>query len=278
MILTKIGVGLVGCGAIGSVIAEAIDKGKVDNVSLVTVYDIILERAEKLVSKLSHKPLVARSLDEILRRNDVHLIIEAASQDFVRDYAVKILNSNKDLLIMSTGALLDETLFSEIARAADRTGKRVYVPSGAIVGIDNIKSAVLDKIEEVTLITRKPPISFRDTNLIEKNKIDALSIKEPLILYEGPAREAVKILPQNINVAATLSLAGIGPDKTKVKVIADPTVKNIVHEIYVKGEFGEIYTRAVNKPFPKNPRTSYIAALSAIATLRRITSNIVIGT
>ncbi|MEM1514802.1 MAG: aspartate dehydrogenase [Candidatus Bathyarchaeia archaeon] len=278
VILTKIGVGLVGCGAIGSVIAEALDKGRVDNAILVIVYDIILERAKKLVSKLSYKSLIAGSLDEILRRSDVHLVVEAASQDFVREYAVKILNSNKDLLIMSTGALLDETLFSEIAKATERTGKKIYVPSGAIVGIDNIKSAVLGKIEEAILITRKPPISFRDTNLIEKNKIDISSIREPLILYEGPAREAIKILPQNVNVAATLSLAGIGPDKTKVKVIADPAVKNIVHEIYVKGEFGEIYTKAVNKPFPKNPRTSYIAALSAIATLRRITSNIVIGT
>ncbi|MEM2273163.1 MAG: aspartate dehydrogenase [Candidatus Bathyarchaeia archaeon] len=278
MIQTKVGVGLIGCGAIGTVIAEAIDRGEINNLSLVIAYDIIPERTENLVFKLSHKPLIARSLNEILERSDVQLIIEAASQEFVKDCAIKILNSNKDLLVMSTGALLDETLFSEIIKVTEKTGRRLYVPSGAIVGIDNIKSAALGRIEEITLITRKPPASFRDAKLIKKIKNDLSSIKEPIVLYEGSAREAVKIFPQNINVAATLSLAGIGPDKTRVKIIADPNIKDIVHEIYAKGEFGEIYTRTVNKPFPNNPKTSYIAALSAIATLKRIASSIIIGT
>lgn len=278
MILTKIGVGLIGCGTIGTVIAEAIDCGKIENVSLVIIYDIIPERAEQLASKLRQKPLIARSIDEILNRSDVHLVVEAASQEFVKNYAVKVISSNKDLLIMSTGALLDESLYSEIISVTEKTGRRIYIPSGAIVGIDNIKSATLGKIEEVTLTTRKPPASFAGTNLAKEGKIDISSIKEPVVLYEGTAREAVKIFPQNINVAATLSLAGIGPDKTKVKIIADPGTKYIIHEIHVRGEFGEIYTRAVNKPFPSNPRTSYIAALSAIATLRRIASNLLIGT
>ncbi|MEM2320829.1 MAG: aspartate dehydrogenase [Candidatus Bathyarchaeia archaeon] len=278
MILTRIGVGLVGCGAIGTVIAEAIDRGNVNNASLIIIYDAILERAEKLASRLSQKPFVAKSLSEILKRSDVQLVVEAASQEFVMDHAVEILKNNKDLLIMSTGALLDEKLLSEIIDTAERTGRKVYVPSGAIVGIDNIKSAALGDIEEVILITRKPPASFMDTDLVKKVKIDISSIREPIVLYEGPAREAVKIFPQNINVAATLSLASIGPDKTRVKIVADPNTKDIVHEIRVRGGFGEIYTRAVNKPFPGNPRTSYIAALSAIATLKRITGNLIIGT
>lgn len=278
MILTKIGIGIVGCGAIGTVIAEAIDRGYIDNASLIIIYDIIPERAENLALKLSKRPLIARSLEEILERSDVHLVIEAASQEFVRRHAIEILNSNKDLLVMSTGALLDETLLSEISEAARRTGRKVYIPSGAIVGIDNIKSAALGKIEEVLLVTRKPVASFKDAEIIRDKGIDISSIKEPIVLYEGPAREAVRILPENINVAATLSLAGIGPDRTRVRVIADPGIKNIIHEIHVRGEFGEIYTRTVNKPFPNNPRTSYIAALSAVATLRKITSNLIIGT
>lgn len=269
---------MVGCGAIGTVIAEAMDRGEAGNISLIVVYDIIPRMAENLISRLSCKPLIARSLSDILERGDIQLVIEAASQEFIRDYAVNILNSGKDLMVMSTGALLDELTFSRIIDAAEKTGRKVYIPSGAIVGIDNIKSAALGNIKEITLTTRKPPESFKDADLIRKVKIDLSSIKRPLVLYEGPAREAVKILPQNINVAATLSLAGVGPDKTKVKVIADPTIKDIIHEIQVKGEFGEIYTRAVNKPFPNNPRTSYIAALSAITTLKRITSSIIIGT
>jgi len=275
---TKIGAGLIGCGAIGTVIAEAIDSGRAGEIDLVVVYDIIMERAQNLASKLNCKPLVAKNINEILERDDVQIVIEAASQEAVKQYAVKVLSSNKDLMVMSTGALLDETLMAKITEAAKNSGRRVYVPSGAIVGLDNVKSAAIGQIEDVTLITRKPPISFKGAPYIEKSKVDLSALKEPLTLYEGSAREAVKLFPQNVNVAATLSLAGVGPDKTRVKIIVDPGIKNIIHEVHVRGEFGEILTRTVNKPFPSNPRTSYIAALSAIATLKKISENIIIGT
>lgn len=237
-----------------------------------------MERARNLASKLSRKPIVARDVYEILKRDDVQIVIEAASQEAVRQYAVKVLSSNKDLMVMSAGALLDETLMARIMEAARGSGRRVYVPSGAIVGLDNVKSAAIGRVEEVILTTRKPPISFKGAPYVEGAKIDLSSLKEPLILFDGPAREAVKLFPQNVNVAATLSLAGIGPDRTRVRVIVDPGVRDIIHEIYVRGEFGEIQTRTVNRPFPDNPRTSYIAALSAIATLRRISENIIVGT
>jgi len=275
---TKIGAGLIGCGAIGTVIAEAIDSGRAGEIDLVVVYDIIMERAQNLASKLNCKPLVAKNINEILERDDVQIVIEAASQEAVKQYAVKVLSSNKDLMVMSTGALLDETLMAKITEAAKNSGRRVYVPSGAIVGLDNVKSAAIGQIEDVTLITRKPPISFKGAPYIEKSKVDLSALKEPLTLYEGSAREAVKLFPQNVNVAATLSLAGVGPDKTRVKIIVDPGIKNIIHEVHLRGEFGEILTRTVNKPFPSNPRTSYIAALSAIATLKKISENIIIGT
>ncbi|MEM2995380.1 MAG: aspartate dehydrogenase domain-containing protein, partial [Candidatus Bathyarchaeia archaeon] len=169
---------------------------------------------------------------------------------------------------------LDDELLKQLINHAQKHNRKIYVPSGAIVGIDNIKSASLGKIYEVTLTTRKPAKSFEDTHA--KLKLD--KIKQPTLIYEGAAREAVKLFPTNINVAATLSLAGIGPDKTKVKIIADPTIEDIIHEIHVKGEFGEIETKTISKPFPRNPRTSYIAALSAIATLKKLTENLVVGT
>ena len=188
------------------------------------------------------------------------MIIEAASQDAVRQYAVKALSEGKDLMVMSTGALLDDELFREISRIAEKRRRKVYVPSGAIVGLDNIKAAAVRPIEEVTLITRKPPRSFEGAPLIEKKRINLSSLEKPLLLFEGPAREAVKLFPRNVNVSASLSLAGIGPDRTKVRIIVDPQAKNITHEIRVKGEFGEIRTQTFNKPFPTNPKTSYIAA------------------
>ncbi len=276
--ITRLQVGLIGCGSIGTIIAEAIDKGTVGDVELIVVYDIVKEQAEKLISKLSKKPIIAKSADELIRRRDLQLVVEAASQEAVRQYALRVLEEDKDLMVMSAGALIGEDLFKQISSSAERRGRKVYVPSGAIVGLDNIKSAAIGKVFEVTLITRKPPLSFEGAPFVKSRKIDLGSVKEPLLLYEGPAREAVKLFPNNVNVAASLSLAGVGADKTKVRIITDPGVKEIMHEIHVKGEFGELETRTVNKPFPNNPKTSYIAALSAIATLKKIAGNIVIGT
>jgi len=260
------------------VIAEAIDSGKAGDIALKSIYDIVSEHAEKLVSSLSKKPVIAKSADELLENKEIQIVIEAASQDAVRQYSVKALNKEKDLMIMSTGALMDDVLFQEISELAKSKRRKVYVPSGAIVGLDNVKSAAIGCIEEVTLTTRKPPLSFEGAPLIRNKKIDLSSLKEPLVLFEGPAREAVKLFPQNVNVSASLSLAGVGPDRTKVRVITDPGIEHITHEIYVKGDFGELRTKAINKPFPTNAKTSYIAALSAIATLKKISESIVVGT
>lgn len=275
---TEIGAGLIGCGAIGTIMAEAIDSGKAGDINLIIVYDISRERSEKLVSKLKHKPIIAKEAEEVFNRNDVQLVIEAASQEAVKQYAVKVLLKNKDLMILSVGALLDEDLFNSLLEAAKKSNRKIYVPSGAIVGLDNIKSASLESINEIILTTRKPPESLEGAPYIKQKRIDLHSFKEPCVLYEGPAKEAVKLFPRNINVAASLSLAGIGPEKTRVRIIVDPNIKNIIHEIYVRGEFGEIYTKTINKPCPSNPKTSYIAALSAIAALKNISGNIIIGT
>ena len=259
-------------------IAEAVDGGSAGDIELIAVYDIIRERAERLASRLSTKPVVAKNADELIRNKAVHVVIEAASQKAVKQYATKALAENKDLIVLSTGALVNEDLFSEITEQARSKGRKVYLPSGAVVGLDNIKSAALGRIDEVTLTTRKPPLSFEGAPLVQRRKIDLSTLKEPLVLYEGPARQAVKLFPQNVNVSASLSLAGVGADRTKVRIITDPGVKEITHEIHVKGEFGELETRTVNKPFPSNPKTSYIAALSAIATLRKLSESVIVGT
>jgi len=260
------------------VIARAIDTGEAGEVTLKSVYDIVREHAERLASILSKKPKIARDADEILMDDGISLIIEAASQEAVRQYAVKALSNGKDLMIMSAGALIDDEFFNEVSRAAREHGKKVYVPSGAIVGLDNVKAAAVRSIEEVMLVTRKPPRSFEGAPFIRERNIDLSGISEETVLFEGSAREAVRLFPRNVNVSASLSLAGVGADRTKVRIIADPKADRITHEIHVRGEFGEILTKTINKPFPENPKTSYIAALSAIATLRKISGSIVVGT
>jgi aspartate dehydrogenase len=260
------------------VIAEAIDSGKAGEIELLAVYDLVKEHAEKLVSGLKRKPKISRDADELISNSRIQIVIEAASPEAVRQYSARVLTEDKDLMVLSAAALIEDKLFVEISGIAKEKGRKVYVPSGAIVGLDNIKSAAVGNIDEVTLTTRKPPPSFEGAPLVEKEKIDLSSLKKPLTLYEGPAREAVKFFPQNVNVSATLSLASIGPDKTRVRIIADPRTKVIMHEIHVKGDFGELATKTINQPFPTNPKTSFIAALSAIATLKKISENIIIGT
>lgn len=271
-----VGVGLIGCGAIGTVLARAIDRGQAGDTCLLMVFDKNLERAKNLAQRLKSKPRVAESFKELLKCEDVKLIIEAASQEAVKTYAVDVLKAKKDLMIMSVGALVDYRLLEEISRTAREGGRKVYIPSGAIAGLDGLKASAVGKIESVTLTTRKPIESLMD-NPYFREKTDG-RVEKPTLIYEGSAVEACKLFPANINVAATLSLAGIGAEKTVVRVVADPTISRNIHEIEVRGEFGELQVRVENVPSAENPKTSFLAALSAIATLKRLTEPFVIGT
>jgi aspartate dehydrogenase len=265
-------IALIGCGSIGTVIADAINEKKID-VELKYVYDINAKKAIDFAKNFHTK---YKNFDEILKE-DVDLILEAASQEAVRTLILKALRAKKNVMIMSTGALVDEKLFQEIKGLADKNNLKVYLPSGAIVGLDGIKSAS-NGIDRVTLKTTKPPESLEGAPFFEKHHVNLSEIKEPTIIYEGPAKEAVKLFPSNVNVAASLSLAGIGPKRTKVQIIVDPNIKSNIHEIIAEGKFGVLKTRTENIPSPSNPKTSYLAALSAIATLKKITESIQIGT
>jgi len=273
-----LGVGLVGCGAIGTVLAHAIDEGKAGDARLLSLYDLDINKCEKLVKELFHKPLIAETFSELIECEDVDLIIEAASQEAVRQYALRTLQAGKDLMIMSVGALVDTRLTEKI-RSLVKGGKRmVYLPSGAIAGIDGLKAAAIGRIDEVTLRTRKPPRGLSGALYIKEKKIDLNSISGTKTIYEGPAEEACKFFPKNVNVAAALSLAGVGPKKTKVQIVVDPTIQKNIHEIDVKGEFGELTVLTQNVVSPINPKTSALAVFSAIATLKKITEGFQIGT
>jgi aspartate dehydrogenase len=272
------GVGLIGCGAIGTVLAHSIDKGEAGAARLIVMYDSTLQKTQKLASELSTKPKAAKNFAEFIECKDVHLVIEAASQNAVKQYASNVIKAGKDLMIMSVGALVDDKLRSSIETLANNAVRRVYIPSGAIVGLDGLKSAAVRRIDSVTLTTRKPTEELKDVPYIEQNRINVDGLSEPTIVYEGSALQACKLFPASVNVAAALSLAGVGSEKTEVRIVADSTIHTHVHEIHVKGEFGEFTVCTKNVPSPKNPKTSYLAALSAIATLRKITENVLVGT
>ncbi|MEM2815989.1 MAG: aspartate dehydrogenase [Candidatus Bathyarchaeia archaeon] len=275
--MMTLGVGIIGCGSIGSVIAYAIDRGQAGKTQLLVVYDRVIERALSISQGLSSKPKIAKNFNEFLKCRDLSLVVEAASQEAVKAYAPMILRAGKDLIIMSAGALVDHNLIKEIRCIAEENCRRIYVPSGAIAGLDGVKAATCRAIEKVTLTTRKPIEALRDSPYF-REKFGNRIIKEPIIIYEGPALEACKLFPFNVNVAATLSLAGIGPERTLVRIVADPTINCNIHKIEVGGEFGTLEVSVENIPMPSNLRTSFLAALSAIALLRRITDPLQVGT
>lgn len=274
----ELGIGLIGCGAIGTVIAKAVEAGEAGKARIVWLYDLDRRKAELLAKQLLSRPRMARNLTEILDDSDVNLVIEVASQQAVAQYATNILKSGKDLMIMSVGALANRRLQENIRKTAEKTGRRVYVPSGAILGIDGVKAATLGGVDEVFLTTRKPPRALAHSPHVREHGINLTGLRQPVVIFEGSAEEAVKAFPKSVNVAATLSLAGIGFRRTKVRIVADPSIKHNVHEILMCGKAGEFVTKACNVPSPDNPQSSYLAALSAIITLHNLTKVIRIGT
>jgi len=269
-------IGLLGCGAIGTQIALAIDSGKIP-AKLTHVYDISKEQASSLVLKLKTKPEITQNA-ALLASSPVDLIVEAASQDAVRDNALTILQNRKDLMIMSVGALLDESIFDVILEGCKDFKKQVYLPSGAIAGLDAIKS-VKDELESLTLVTTKNPKSLKGAKFFETSDINLDKIKEPTTIFEGNAEDAVKLFPANINVAALLSWTGLGNKNTKVRIVADPNTDKNTHLIEANGKFGKISIKVENVPDQNNPKTSRLAILSAIECLRSICSgDIRIGT
>ncbi len=236
-------VGLIGCGAIGTVLAEAIERKLVVCDELV-IFDVDTTKAQKLKASIKFPVKIAGTVDELLAAKP-KVVVEAAGQQAVREYYAKLLASKTDFIIMSTGALLDLNIDTH----------KLHFPSGAIGGLDALSPAALAGIDEVTLTSRKPPKALGKTNSQEE------------IVYEGYAEEAARQFPREMNVAATLALT-VKPAKVKVQVVSDPTVVRNTHEIHVKWRYGEMNFRFANDPHPDNPHTSALAAWSAINLLK----------
>jgi aspartate dehydrogenase len=238
-------VGIIGAGAIGTLIADACEKGLVHCDELV-IYDFDNAAAKRLKKGTAFPATVVDSFVDLLKAKP-DIIVEAASQQAAVEYIPRIVETGIELVVMSTGALLQ----------LPSLANKVHVPSGAIGGIDAISAATLAGIDEVTLTTRKPPRALEMTNT------------EPQLVYEGVAEEAALRFPREMNVAATLALT-VKPAKVRVRVVSDPSITRNTHEIHVKWRFGEMNLRFANDPHPANPRTSALAAWSAIRLLQSL--------
>ncbi|MCM8781961.1 MAG: aspartate dehydrogenase [Candidatus Omnitrophica bacterium] len=271
--MRKVKIGIIGCGAIGSEIAKAIDRRFKNRARLIAISDIDAKKTQFLRRELKKKPDIL-TVDGLIKKSD--LIIEAASAKISKQVAKKSILAKKDIMIMSAGGLLKD--YKSFFNLAERMGCKIYLPSGAICGLDGLKAASFGKIRKVELVTRKPPFALLGAPFIKRNNINLKKIKSEKIIFSGNAKDAIKGFPANINVSCALSMAGIGAKKTRVKIITSPKFKRNIHEVVVEGDFGKLITKTENVPSPRNPKTSYLAILSAIQTLKQILEPIRIGT
>lgn len=251
-------VGIIGCGAIANIITTSIAQEESD-IKLAYFFDKDIERAENLATLAGGVAVL--NFDDMLDKVD--LILECAAPISVKEYAPKVLSHGLDMIVMSIGAFMDTEFYTEVLKIAKENNSKIHLPSGAIVGLDGIKAVAKFGLKEVNLVTRKSPKSLgKDIDTEE-------------VLFEGKASEAVKEFPLNINVAATISMA-CNKD-IDVKIIVDPKVDRNVHEITAKGDFGEFKTITMNYPCAANPKTSMLAALSAIRLLKSFNETICVG-
>jgi aspartate dehydrogenase len=256
-------VGIVGMGTIGRAIALALDTGDIP-VQVAAVHSRDAEKAGAFAATLKAAAPVL-DLDRLIASSD--LVIEAATQDALATIAPATLAAGKDLMVLSVGALLDHP---EWVALANQHHCKLYVPSGAIVGLDGVKGACAGRVDSVTITTRKPPEGLAGAPYVVAQGIDVFAFTEETQIVEGSAREACKGFPANVNVSAALSLAGIGPDRTRIRIMVMPGGTRNMHDVEVIGEFGRMTSHIENVPSATNPRTGKLSYLSAIAMLEEI--------
>lgn len=252
---------MVGCGNIGADLCIALGKDTIP-AELAALTDTDVERAKILVRTFNLESAIC-DLDE--NASKVDFLIECAAAEAVPEVIESAITHHIDCLIMTVGGLMRSPDLYDRAR---KSGIQIHVPSGAICGLDGIRSAMEAGLHSVTLTTRKPIKGLEGAPYLVEHGIKLEDLKEPLTVFEGNASEAVKAFPKNVNVAAALSFAGIGPDETQVRIIADPNATLNIHEVVAEGAFGRLTTVTENMPSPRNAKSSYLASLSAIAELR----------
>ncbi len=251
-------IGIIGCGAIGSELAHAATA--MEDIAAVRVFDIDPDA----VALLAQDGIEASpDVDSLIEASD--LVIECANKGVVQTSLRAALRLGKSVMVLTVGALADDAVRQDLVSLAREHGGKVYVPSGAVMGIDGLKAAAAGGLKAVTLVTTKPNAG------LDKN------VDQWTLLFNGPAKDAVQKFPKNVNVAATLSMAGLGFEDTWVQVAVDPLASHNSHKVIIEGAFGRARIEVENLASPTNPRTSHLASLSAIALLQRIVSPLQIG-
>jgi aspartate dehydrogenase len=270
-------IGLIGGGTIARLVLEHVRRGELAGLEIVALMGRPggAPRAAQLAAEFK-VPYVTDRAGLLERRPEV--AVEAASHDAVREHLVPLLESRVGVVVLSAGALVDDRLRLAAEQAAVRHEALLYVPSGGIGALDTLKTARLAGVDEVSIQVAKPPAAWKGIPYVERLGVDLNALREAKTLYEGPARDGVPHFPQNVNIAAILSLAGIGADRTQLKIVADPALTLNTHTIRVAGRCGRFTLVLENVPSPDNPKTSWLACYSALAALETLGGKVRYGT
>jgi aspartate dehydrogenase len=262
---------IAGLGAIGMVVARAVDAGGVPGIRLVAVSVRDQGKAQKAIASFQSPP---RLLDFAALAEAADIVLECLPPEHFAAVATPAIERGRIFMPLSVGKLINHMELVDRARA---TGARIMVPTGALLGLDAVRAAAEGRIASVKIITRKPPAGLAGAPLLMERGIPVEGLEQPLRVFEGTAREAIAGFPANVNVAVALSLAGIGPDRTRAEIWADPAVTRNTHTIVVKSDSSDLTMTIENIPSEENPRTGKITALSVLAALRRLTAPLVVG-
>lgn len=266
---TTVAVG--GFGAIGRTVAERLDRG-IPGLRLTAVSARDVAKADRVLRTFrTPVPVVPlASLAEV-----AEVVVECAPAEHLLEVAEPALRAGRTLFVLSVGALLSSPHLVDLAAAH---GGQIVVPTGALIGLDAVTAAAEGTITTVRMITRKPVRGLAGAPYLVEKGIDVEALTEPRLVFEGTAREGARGFPANVNVAAALGLAGIGPDRTRLEIWADPTLDRNTHRIEVESDSATFSMTIANVPSDDNPRTGRITALSVIAALRKLRSPLRIGT
>jgi aspartate dehydrogenase len=263
-------VAIAGLGPIGTRLAKALDEG-IDGLTLAAVSAANIEKHRGWLDKLGKRPATL-PIEALADAADI--VVECAPSKLVRSIVAPVVSRGKTAVVLSVGALLEN---EDLVALAKENGGQIVVPTGALIGLDAMTAAAVGTIHSVQMVTRKPLKGLEGAPYLIEHKIDLSDIKAPLKIFDGTAREAARGFPANLNVAVALSLAGIGADRTKVQIWADPTVTRNTHRIEVDADSARFSMTIENVP-SENPKTGMITALSVIACLRKLNAPLRVGT
>jgi aspartate dehydrogenase len=269
-------IGIIGGGTIARLLLQHIRAGDLVGVEVVAIVGRTdVSRGNTLAAEFG-TPFVT-DVDALLARRP-EAVIEAASHQAVHTFGPAVLSAGAALIVLSAGALADDALRETLERAAAQHGVLLYVPSGGIGGLDALKAACIAGVDEVTIAVTKPAAAWKGIPYVERIGIDLDRLTAPVTLFDGPARAGVPHFPANVNIAAVLSLAGVGLDRTRLKAVADPTLVHNTHYIDIRGKTGNISIKLENVPSAENPKTALLACYSALAAVKEMQASARYGT